>query len=631
MDVQKKSPFVRITVFVLFGLLIASFALWGIGDIFRTGTKVTVVATVGDQEIGAEAFARALRRTATDMQRDAGGNLPQEELLAAGLVDRALRPMLQRALFSQLAEDMGLALPNELVLASIQQEAAFQGPDGRFSQNAYFEALRRADLTESDYVALVKEDLQRNYLIGAYLAQSQMPESEALALYGFLDEKRIAQYLVIGKDRYSDVGEPDATQLEALYNEKIDQYQAPEYRAVTLLHLKPEDFLGEIQITEDDLKKRFEDSKQDYVQPEQRRLNQIVLADQAAAEAALAEAKAGKSLEQVAEEQGLGSVISLGLLTKEKVAGLIPELADAAFNLPAGETFGITESVLGWHLFEVAEIVAGKEPTFEEVRAALEEDTKMSLAVEAMGSLASQVDQELTSGATFDEMSSRLALPLRTIEAIDSYGRDRSGTPLVGLPSPTQFLREIFSAEPGLESLLVEADDGSFFAYRVDGITPPAARPLGEVRDSVVALWQDGERQRLANEEATKIADRLNAGETIDAIAAELGLKIETTEAINRFESAPSMTPSAELSPKLFTIEPGKAITANSDQGAVVAKLQLVIAADPSKDPERVALVRDSFDSSWRSDLVQQILGSLQQTYPIEVNQAVIDQILAQF
>ncbi|HYZ41603.1 MAG TPA: SurA N-terminal domain-containing protein, partial [Stellaceae bacterium] len=48
---------------LLFGLLILTFGIWGIGDIFRLrGTNHTTVATVGRHSIGAEELQTALRR-----------------------------------------------------------------------------------------------------------------------------------------------------------------------------------------------------------------------------------------------------------------------------------------------------------------------------------------------------------------------------------------------------------------------------------------------------------------------------------------------------------------------------------------------------------------------------------------
>ena len=56
---------------ILIGLLVASFAVWGIGDIFsfRLDSRV---AQVGGTEIPAEAFANALSREQSRISRQAG-------------------------------------------------------------------------------------------------------------------------------------------------------------------------------------------------------------------------------------------------------------------------------------------------------------------------------------------------------------------------------------------------------------------------------------------------------------------------------------------------------------------------------------------------------------------------------
>ena len=47
MAARPKNLVVKIVTFVLFGLLIASFAVWGIGYIFRGSTQARAVAEIG--------------------------------------------------------------------------------------------------------------------------------------------------------------------------------------------------------------------------------------------------------------------------------------------------------------------------------------------------------------------------------------------------------------------------------------------------------------------------------------------------------------------------------------------------------------------------------------------------------
>jgi len=61
-----------LVVKTLFGLLILTFGIWGIGDIFRNRPTDTVIATVGDQSIRAEDLEAAVRRELEHMKARVG-------------------------------------------------------------------------------------------------------------------------------------------------------------------------------------------------------------------------------------------------------------------------------------------------------------------------------------------------------------------------------------------------------------------------------------------------------------------------------------------------------------------------------------------------------------------------------
>ena len=74
----------RAVVTVLFGFLIISFAIWGIGDIFR-GQVRTQVATVGKQDITADAFRTAYQNEFQNLVRRARQAITPDQARALGL------------------------------------------------------------------------------------------------------------------------------------------------------------------------------------------------------------------------------------------------------------------------------------------------------------------------------------------------------------------------------------------------------------------------------------------------------------------------------------------------------------------------------------------------------------------
>jgi peptidyl-prolyl cis-trans isomerase D len=53
-----RKTLIKIVTFGLFGLLIMSFAVWGIGDVFRGGRQITTVVEVGDIAIDQRELSR---------------------------------------------------------------------------------------------------------------------------------------------------------------------------------------------------------------------------------------------------------------------------------------------------------------------------------------------------------------------------------------------------------------------------------------------------------------------------------------------------------------------------------------------------------------------------------------------
>src|SRR6266481_1892512 len=80
-----------LVVKILFALLIVSFGVWGIGDIFRERSAAeTTVASVGDIKIQADELQNAVRQEMDRMRPVFGGNFTLEQAKQFGLVGAAL-------------------------------------------------------------------------------------------------------------------------------------------------------------------------------------------------------------------------------------------------------------------------------------------------------------------------------------------------------------------------------------------------------------------------------------------------------------------------------------------------------------------------------------------------------------
>ena len=126
-----------------------------------------------------------------------------------------------------------------------------------------------------------------------------------------------------------------------------------------------------------------------------------------------------------------------------------------------------------------------------------------------MITLANALDDTMAGGATLEEAAASLSLTLESYPRIDRTGNDDKGQLIESLPNDRTFRTTVFSTPIGQESLLTEAADGGYFVVRVLESIPATTRPLSEVRDEVIADWQEAETARVLTEKANAMVEAL--------------------------------------------------------------------------------------------------------------------------
>ncbi len=618
---------IKVITFTLFGLLIASFAVWGIGDIFRVNPQQVAIAEVGDLRIEQQDFARTLSREVNRISARLGGRFDLEQARALGVVDQVVGQMVSRALFDRKIADLGLTASEALLKRRITEEPAFSDAAGRFDRARFIQALQFSNMGEQEFLDDLRRDILRQQLVGAIAEAAPAPRSLAESLYVYRQETRTARVLRVPNASIQDLPEPDQAALEAFHREFSDRFMAPEFRAVTMIHLRAEDLAAEIAIPEAEVRAEYEDRREDFAVPERREVAQMVFNDQAEADKAMGRLREGASFETVAQDETGQAPVDLGSVAR---ADLPEELAEPAFALKQGEVSDPVKTAFGWHILQVGEIIPGEEASFEAVREELAEDLAMSQAIDGLISIANQLDDELAAGASMDEAAELLNLKARRIAALDRDGRDAAGNLVPDLPGD-RFTATVFETAPGEDSLLTETPDGGFFILRVDGVTPAQLRPLAEVRDQVVELWRDARRAEKTREIATALAARAQRGEALEDIGEAEGYEVTTSGALTRFDSDPTQSFAPALAGKLFDLAPNEVDTVAAPDGHIVFQLLEITRPDPANQETEVAALREGLSNAMRNDLLEQFIANLRGEYGVTVNQRAIDDVLASF
>lgn len=607
---------------VLFGFLILAFAAWGIGDIFATRNLSDPVLQVGDLQYTPQEFTTELQQRLRGFQ-DQGLTINVQQFAALGGIEQILSRATNRLLLEHYANKLGLAVPQNVAIADIQSNPAFQGVGGSFDRDRFLNVLRQNNLSEAGYVALVQEDLRRQQLVGPTFASVVAPKALVDTVFAYRDETRSAELLTIPDSSMTDVGEPDQAALEKYYQDHIARYQRPEYRSVVALHLTAEEFAKTVTITDDQVKAEFDARKAEFETPEKRAVEQVVLQDQAKADAVVAAVKSGKSFADAVQEATGGAPVDLGEVAKDQVPA---DIAEATFALPADGVSDPIRSAFGLHVVHVKSVAPASAKSFDEVKDQLRRELALAQAGDAMASAVNQLDDTLAGGASVEEAATQMGLAAQKIEAVDPEGKDRAGHD-TGL-SP-EILALAQQTESGSTSLVSTLSDGSYAVVQVAGVTPAEPKPLTEVTDEVKADWLADAQRAAADAKAQDLVEKLKTSGDLAALGAELGLQLKVTAPFTRDKGDPENGVDATMAQALFNVKIGEAVTGRGADGAIVARLSAIEPAKAEAAKERLEELSRQLAANLRNDLSAQFSAALLQEVTVERNDAVINQMLA--
>jgi len=604
-----------------------SFAAWGVGDILRVKPEASVV-TVGDMQITGYEFLNDFNRQVRRMQQSLGPTFDTQQARQLGMVDQVLQQAITRALYDQEVAELELTMSDADIAAWIKRSSAFKNSFGRFDKLLFERRLSENGFNEQTYIAASRRDLSREQLFASMMAGTRAPGAVVKTFYQYQQESRVFEVLSLPYDKMTGFAAPVEADLTAYHEAHKDKFMAPEYRALSYVTLRPEDLLDETTASGEEVEEAYEARLNEFTTPASREVEQIVAADEAAAQKIAGRLKDGGDFYAVAQELADmdKASVKLGQMVK---ADLPEEAADGVFALASGQIGEPVETGLGWHIFRVLKITEGGAKSLDEVRKQLTRDVKLEKASEAMFELANKVEDHLAGGASIREVAEALSLNHGVITAVDPQGRGRDGQPAAGLPKAPEFVKDAFEVQPGDEGQLKESGDGSYYLVQVDKIIESALRPIAEVRDEARRLVVAERRAKAGAAQAGKLAAAARSSKDLSSLAQTGVSTVATLNTMTRQQAAGDGQLSADLVKQLFQLKSGEIAqgAAASGNSHSVVRVVKITAAAPKDDPARMKEMDELVRSSIAEDILVQFRAALQKKYDVEINDGIIDSL----
>jgi peptidyl-prolyl cis-trans isomerase D len=614
-----------IIVKVLFGLLIVSFGFWGIytrSPFYQSQSPDTVVATVGDQSIRAADVQQALQPTLERLRAQFGSSIDPQQVKQLGILDSVLGQLIDRVLLDQETRRLGLDVSDATVRAAIFSNPAFRSPDGQFDRSRFEQLLVMNHLTEDQLVARVRRDIPRTELLQAIAAGAAAPRPVVDALYRYRNEKRIADIVELPVASVTGVAAPSDAELDKFYHDHQDLFRAPEYRSLTVASLSAKDIEKPGDISEDRLRKEYEQRKDELATSEQRDIQQLLAPSEDKAKQVEAEVKAGKDWTEIAKELGQDAdTVDLGLLSSKEIPH---ELGDVAFQLPLNQPSQPIKSPVGWHILRVSKIEPASTPSFEEAKPKIEAALALQAATDRLDKIANQADDALAGGASLTEVAKKFGLNTAEVTT-DESGHAPDGKQ-IKLPFASEpILKTAFSTDQGGTSRVTDTDDGAIYAVKVDKVTPPAVRPLADVKDKAIQAWQEEQQRETVKAQAEALAAAAKADGSLAKAAGDKKLTLLAAVALSRRPTPGDKVPPA-LAAKLFAAKEGDIVTIAEPTAAFTAQLKEV--QSPKTVPDAAAtLLSEQLAREQQGDIVGSYTDALKKRFPVEIERDALNRM----
>ena len=250
-----KSWLGKIVVGILFSFLILSFAVWGIGDIFR-GFGVGTVAKVGQTDILTETYRQTYQTQLQTWQREARRAITNDEARAAGLDRQVLNRLLSDAALDQRVKELGLAMADRDIAQAIVNDPAFLGPTGRFERERFNNALREAGFpNEQRFLLEQRMTYLRRELALSLAGDAPVPQVLMEAAHRYGAETRSVEFIALPESFAGEIPNPSDDTLKAFFEQRKTAFRAPEFRSVTFLAVTATSVADASKISDEDARR----------------------------------------------------------------------------------------------------------------------------------------------------------------------------------------------------------------------------------------------------------------------------------------------------------------------------------------------------------------------------------------
>lgn len=624
-NIRNKTKSITTKIFLL--LIAASFALWGVGDIF-SNKRDPIIVYVGEEQISSREFIENYQRVLSDLKQNTNGQITDEIALSLNIHNQTLNQMINEKIIDLEAKNMNISIPKETLKKSIIRSPFFQDQLGQFNQEQFQYTLRQLGMDEKEYLEQLSKAMLREQVYNIFYLKNKVPSLISEIYYKIKNEERNVKAISFSANNYIGIKKNVTDELINRHFEEFkNDYLFPENRSFTIMSIKPDDIIDSITIEEEQIKREYDYYPEKYIQSERRQVFLVNLGSREEAQSLFDKITDTNQFLELASSftQKEPGDLDLGFVT---INDLPESLGQKVFNAKLLTLYGPEETPFGWRLYLVNNIKEGNELRYSDVKNKIAEELKIDLAIDKIYDLGNAFYDEIASGASIIEAAESINARITTFNKINKNGTNFEGNIIENLPPYPELLETVFTTNLDEISNLISSIGNTLFAVQINQIDYSRQKNIIESREDIIKDIETAENIRLAEYDANRFIDRIKEGKSFESLVKENNLLVFNLENIKLDGSGAEGILNRKALDDVFSLNINEIteVIPYDEKSFTISKL-MEIKKINDIDEEDLIVINETLNKNISEDLRRMLITILSNKYEIKINNKLFDSL----
>ena len=253
---------------ILLLVMVASFAVWGMGDLLRSGDS-GLVAIVGNQKITINEFYYQFQKKLNEFNQSLEQKLTEEEAHKQQISYLVLNEMVYGKLIQEFASKNSIYLSDTIIKNAIISIPQFMDDDGNFNKLLFDNAILNNFNNEAEFTDEISRIFLNNLLFENFKTPTPLNKNISNVFYSYEAETRDIIYFNITKSLLETAPITD-NEVKMFYDNNNNDYLTKKIIGIRFLNLNPKSFTSSISISNKDVELYYRQNIDRYSQQETR-------------------------------------------------------------------------------------------------------------------------------------------------------------------------------------------------------------------------------------------------------------------------------------------------------------------------------------------------------------------------